>query len=294
MCESLMLGDIPCNSSTLLDSNFENDFRLRWGERLAKFDDVISEYHPQEKLFDQVIVCGNLYAICKKLENLLRTSGLSEIIKQIHENDLTAKVPSNLTDSVSQSNQSTLLCANNHQEKSDEQAMIQPTVLDDTQVAADTGSQGLNEETSTVVTETDDQPLVLDVDNQVEINNAGDDDDDDALLPTSNDIFSIQKQLQSQQSISSKSTSLTMMPPPKPIPPKGTQMMKSKSNKRLVSSSSLSRTLSNNDKGVTTTPIFHNIAELFPAVHSLLRNIQKSGYEPSLPSSFSLRSHIFH
>lgn len=260
MCESLILGEIPCTPMAPLDANFENNFRHQWGERLAQFDDVISQYHPQDKLFEQVIICGNLYAICKKLENLLRTSGLSEIIKQIHENDMATKdainnakndTPRiNLTVSADDFESNRDMQERTYTNPSDHQV---PTPR--SELLHDQGDGNRSEDIQTNTSEKDVS------------------DDDDALLPCSNDVFTPEETTQSQATMS-------LALPPKPVG-KAPRLPQTKSNRRLTKTLSKSQlkvsdqTEKSDSKGDTT--IFHNIAELFPAVQTLLRTLQKSG-----------------
>jgi hypothetical protein len=53
----------------------EDLFRSRWRSRLSLFDNLVADCtDAQEDLFRNVTTCGNMYAVCKKLENLLRSS----------------------------------------------------------------------------------------------------------------------------------------------------------------------------------------------------------------------------
>ena len=66
-CEALMQGSVVIENETI--------FINQWEQLLSEFDQnafELSEKDPQ-LLFENVTVCGNCYAVCKKLENLLKT-----------------------------------------------------------------------------------------------------------------------------------------------------------------------------------------------------------------------------
>lgn len=70
ICEPLMRGE--SSPTTMLT---EELFRSRWRSQLSLFDSLVADCSDaQEDLFRNVTTCGNMYAVCKKLENLLRTS----------------------------------------------------------------------------------------------------------------------------------------------------------------------------------------------------------------------------
>ena len=83
ICESLLTGeavlagdeqdrDAPLASTKRLT---EESFRAAWRDRLSVFDNLVADASDsQEELFNDVVTCGNTHAVCKKLENLLRTS----------------------------------------------------------------------------------------------------------------------------------------------------------------------------------------------------------------------------
>jgi hypothetical protein len=261
-----MIGDIICDSSTPLTSTFENEFRHRWGQRLAQFDNLSSKYQSQEKLFDQVLVCGNLYAVCKKLENLLRTSGLSEMIKQAHESQFLPK--NNL------------------------QTEISPLVGEAEEVEVEVEVVKASQEDKPVLeiqTLSMDRPQEINEVTSLEISAVDNDsDDDEALLPGSNDIFTkgkgieISEQQQQQpprdqpQSLTNSKSSLLTTKSSKPPQAKSKRNPRSQQQQQkqqqVVRMNSES---GNQEKKITD--IFHSIAELFPAVQCLLRNLQRSG-----------------
>jgi hypothetical protein len=300
-----MLGEIPCDhdsatadsSTSSLPITFEHLFRQQWAHRLAKFDDVVSQIHSQEKLFEEVLVCGNLFAICKKLENLLRTSsGLSENIKQVHEEEeekkLTLSTPTPVTiASVPGAG-----------------TPIDPPFLSPPREAMPSAAP------AAAVKLTEVEPIAQRVKGnendvtQLETGRLDDDgdDDDDELLPGSNDIFTKEQQQRQIQSLpkelKSNSTTISIRKASRTQPPQGRG--RRVLNSSLKKSQSLAIQSSSNDQQGTgtqqrkITDVFHNIADLFPAVQTLFRKIQKSGYVPSFPrlappSSLS-PSHVSH
>jgi hypothetical protein len=298
-----MLGEIPCDhdsatadsSTSSLPITFEHLFRQQWAHRLAKFDDVVSQIHSQEKLFEEVLVCGNLFAICKKLENLLRTSsGLSENIKQVHEEEeekkLTLPTPTPVTITSAPGAGGT---------------PIDPLFLSPPREAMPSAAPA-----PAAVKLTEEEPIAQRVKGnendvtQLETGRLDDDgdDDDDELLPGSNDIFTKgqqQRQIQSlPKELKSNSTTISIRKASRTQPPQGRG--RRVLNSSLKKSQSLAIQGSSNDQqGTGTQPrkitdVFHNIADLFPAVQTLFRKIQKSGYVPSFPRLLLPLSHVSH
>lgn len=66
VCSQLLLGEVPFKTDEL--------FLDAWKVVLKYFDETMSTMDRTDvKLLQMVVVCGNCYAICRKLENLLRT-----------------------------------------------------------------------------------------------------------------------------------------------------------------------------------------------------------------------------
>ncbi len=66
-CEHILMGTVPIQSA--------DDFRKVWADVLCSFDEkavVLAAQFP-EALFEMVHICGNCYALCKKVELLLKT-----------------------------------------------------------------------------------------------------------------------------------------------------------------------------------------------------------------------------
>jgi hypothetical protein len=279
-----MLGDmslLSSNSSTSPNLTFENEFRHRWGQRLAQFDDLSNEYQSQEKLFEQVIVCGNLYAVCKKLENLLRTSGLSEMIKQVHETESPRKEMKTKILLMTEGSQVEEMKISH---KTDSMTEIQP-------LTTFVQSQETNEIARIEIPLCDKS---FDHDDD-------DDDDDDALLPGSNDIFTTKgigfemteqqshEPLDQQSKRKTKPSSLSTksLRPPQGkmkrnsniLPRNQQQQLQLQQQQQQQQLQVLKRIDSGNGNihPKKITDIFHSIAELFPAVQGLLRNLQRSG-----------------
>ena len=66
-CEALLRG-------TLFAQN-EQQFKANWSRALRKFDERIEDLGEEGAsfLFDQVSACGNCHAVCRKMENLIKT-----------------------------------------------------------------------------------------------------------------------------------------------------------------------------------------------------------------------------
>lgn len=248
-----MLGDIPWTEETSPIS-FEKDFRQIWEERLAQFDDVVSCYNREERLFDNVTTCGNLYAICKKLENLLKSSGFSK--NQQRDNRGTKSVPLEMRDNdLIKSETTAATTPRHHSDANDSETKI-----------------------SIALTETS-APFDL----APKMDEVLPDDDDDELLPGSTDVFTSFQKTDSSPQIEENDSGF--LPPStrstKALKNGATKLSRQNNSGNLLlrnplsKSSSVSQIATVQTKGITD--IFPNIAELFPAVQSLLRNMQRVG-----------------
>lgn len=72
-CETLLLGGVYIKD--------EEHFSQLWRDALQYFDAQVASLGDEEsqKFFEQVTVCGNCYAVCRKLENLLKTNFVTKM-----------------------------------------------------------------------------------------------------------------------------------------------------------------------------------------------------------------------
>jgi hypothetical protein len=198
------------------------------------------------------------------LENLLRTSGLSEMIKQAHESQFLPKnnLQTEISPLVGEAEEAEVeVVKASHQMNQDKPVLESPVDL----------PQEINEVMSLEI---------FAVDN--------DSDDDEALLPGSNDLFTKGKGIeiseqqhqqpprdQPQSLTNSKSSLLTTK---SSRPPQAKSKRNPRSQQQQQKQQQVVRM--NSESGgqeKKITDIFHSIAELFPAVQCLLRNLQRSG-----------------
>jgi len=268
MCECLMVGpsiDLA-HITEFLDALSEKQFREDWGIRLAKFDDLVADSAHQDELFREVTVCGNLYAVCKKLENLLRTSFVSDVVSNSRNTPRTDAVVDGPTDIAVDNSHEALLTKVETIENRDLEAGEVDIGVSDSAKPKASPSPVIAVDVASNIHDTTTLQSAGDLNRESLDDDSDEDSDDDSILPSTHDIFTSDQNKQPESSVAKCDLGQDVH-----IPSESLSIVPVNPTLTLVSGQM--------SEAIKITDVFKNISEIFPAVQMLLRDM-KSGCKP--------------